>query len=88
MIDISAITDTGTEDEMWNFSNTRKLTITHLNIRSLLLKLDEVRSRFAGRSPPFIIAFTETWLDNTVTERSVFLVTKSIESTKIGMEVE
>ena len=71
VIDISAITDTGTEDEMWNFSNTRNLTITHLNIRSLLPKLDEVRSRLAGRSPPSIIAFTESWLDNTVSDREI-----------------
>ena len=69
--DTSAITDTETEDEVWNFSNTRKLTITHMNIRSLLPKLDEIRSRLAGRSPPSIIAFTESWLDNTVSDGEI-----------------
>ena len=71
VIDISALTDTGTEDEIWNLSNTRKRTITHLNIRSLLPKLDKVRSRLAGRSPPSIIAFTESWLDNTVSDGEI-----------------
>ena len=48
--DTSAITETETEVEVWNFSNTRKLTITHMNICSLLPKLDKIRSRLAGRS--------------------------------------
>ena len=53
--EISAFTDIEMEDEIWNFSNTRKQTIVHVNIHGLLLKLDEIRSRLAGRSPPSII---------------------------------
>ena len=53
--DISAFTDIEMEDEIWNFSNIRKQTIVHVNIHSLLPKLDEIRSRLAGRSPPSII---------------------------------
>ena len=30
-----------------------------------------VRSRLAGRSPPSIIAFTESWLDNTVSDGEI-----------------
>ena len=59
------------ETEVWSFSNTRKLVIAHLNVRSLLPKLDEIRTCLAGRAPPPIVAFTESWLDETVSDGEI-----------------
>ena len=42
------------------------MVYAHLNIRSLLPKMDEIRHCLSGKSSPAIIAFTETWLDDTI----------------------
>ncbi len=42
-----------------------------MNIRSLLPKLDEVRSSLLGKAPPSIVAFTESWLDDTVSDGEI-----------------
>ena len=42
------------------------MVIAHLNIRSLLPKMDEIRHCLSGKSPPAVIAFTEIWLDDTI----------------------
>ena len=41
------------------------------HIRSLLPKMDEVRHCLSGKIPPAIIAFTETWLDDTIVDGEI-----------------
>lgn len=44
---------TAEAEETWNFANTT--AIVHINVRSLLPKLDEIRSRMTCRAPPSIL---------------------------------
>ena len=47
------------------------MVVAQLNIRSLLPKMDEIRHCLSGKCPPAIIAFTETWLDDTITNGEI-----------------
>ena len=61
------------------------MVIMHLNVRSLLPKMDEIRHNLAGSTPPAIVGFSESWLDGTVLMvKYIFQVTKHTENTEIG----
>ena len=66
-IDITPIENTTDIDNTWHTFNTRGLHFIHLNINSLLDKIDELRF-IAEKSKPTIIGITESKIDDTVTE--------------------
>lgn len=49
------------------------MVIMHLIVRSLLLKMDEIRHRLAGSTPPAIVGFSESWLDGTVSDGEIHI---------------
>ena len=69
--------------EQWNFGKT--MVIMHLNVRSLLPKMDEIRHRLAGSTPPAIVGFSESWLDGAVSDGEIHIPGyKHTEKTEIG----
>lgn len=61
MDDTSELSD-AEEYVSWDCLKRRGLHIVHLNVRSLLPKIDEVRD-IARKTTPAVLCFTETWLD-------------------------
>ena len=45
--------------------------ICHLNIQSLMLKMDEVREILTDTKPPVILGLSETWVDKSVLDGEV-----------------
>jgi hypothetical protein len=58
------------EDNQFQCFQRKGLYFLHLNARSLLPKLDEVRI-LATKSKPVVIGITETWLDKSVEDSEV-----------------
>ena len=58
------------QDEYSRCFKTRGLHSMHLNVRSLLPKIDEVR-RIAQTTSIPVMCFTETWLDATITDPEI-----------------
>ena len=56
----------------------RKNMLVHLNARSLLQHIDELRLIFSKVFPP-IIAITETWLDNSIEDSEIAIPNYSVE---------
>ena len=56
----------------------RKNMLVHLNARSLLQHIDELRLIFSKVFPP-IIAVTETWLDNSIEDSEIAIRNYSVE---------
>ena len=52
--------------------------LVHLNARSLLQHIDELRLIFSKVFPP-IIAITETWLDNSIEDSEIAIPNYSVE---------
>ena len=52
--------------------------LVHLNARSLLQHIDELRLIFSKVFPP-IIAITETWLDNSIEDSEIAIPNCSVE---------
>jgi len=57
----------------WHCLKRRGLHIVHLNVQSLLPKIDEVRE-IARRMTPGVLCFTETWLDDTIQDPEVEII--------------
>ena len=57
--------------------HSKGLNFIHLNTRSLLLKLDELRI-FAGNTKEAVIGITESWLDASVTDSEINITDYSI----------
>ena len=60
------------EETSLDFLNQRGLHFIHLNARSLLPKMDEIR-QFTARTKAAVIAVTETWLDSSIEDKEVEL---------------
>ena len=48
----------------------RKLKIVHLNVRSLICHLDELRC-FVKSEAPDVLGLSETWLDNSISDKEI-----------------
>ena len=57
-------------DNMYHMFNSRGLHFIHLNVRSLLPKLDEL-TQLAGKTRPACIGLSETWLDSSVMDSEI-----------------
>ena len=55
------ISSPGQNQNGWSENSANTLWLTHLNCRSLLPRIDELRLIFETNKP-FLIAVTETWL--------------------------
>ena len=62
--------DTNEADNMFKPFYNKGIHFFHLNTRSLLPKMSEVKL-FASKSRAKVIMITETWLDHTVTDREI-----------------
>ncbi|XP_060799413.1 uncharacterized protein LOC132901016 [Neoarius graeffei] len=58
------------ENDDWTCLKKKGLYILHLNVRSLLPKIDEVRN-LAHQWNPSVLCFSETWLDCTILDPEV-----------------
>lgn len=56
--------------DMDTLFSSRGLHILHLNVRSLIHKMDEIRLLFASNKVG-IISFSETWLDNSINDSEI-----------------
>ena len=72
--DFSTVTASGNTEQidinMLNFSNTKGLHFLHLNIRSLLPKISELRF-ILQNAKPAVLCITESWLDNSVSDNEI-----------------
>ena len=62
--------DTSSSTDNWKVSNKRGLHLTHLNINSILSKIDELRA-IAKKSRASVIGITESKLDKTVLDEEI-----------------
>ena len=69
------------KEEEWRAFSNRGLHLIHLNINSLLPKIDELRD-IAKRTKAAVIGISESKLDSTVLDPEIY-----IENLEIGTEV-
>ena len=67
----SAQFETEETADPFNFGEHRGLIFAHLNVHSLLPKLDELRSSLVEPTSLPVVAFSESWLDDTVSDGEI-----------------
>ena len=75
------------DDKTWDPLKTKGLHFCHLNVNSLLSKIDEIRD-IVNRIKPAVLRITESKLDSSVTNMEVIsMVTVSLKMTETDMVV-
>ena len=61
-----------------SFKGVNGVTMAHLNIRSLVKNIDELR-QFTHMNNPGILTLSETWLDSSISDEEIAIVNYSLE---------